>query len=115
MADVTQVELRSTTGSYVRGYLRAEPDEYYFCRGGGLGWGMPTALGVSLARDRSPVLCIVGDGSAMYSPQALWTAAAWLGYFAALWQLALGMQLSVSRMALSASAALGALSSLQRR
>jgi benzoylformate decarboxylase len=63
-----------TTGSYVRGYLRAEPGEYFFCRGGGLGWGMPAALGVSLARDRSPVLCVVGDGSAMYSPQALWTA-----------------------------------------
>jgi benzoylformate decarboxylase len=65
-----------TTGSYVRGYLRAMPDQYFFCRGGGLGWGMPAALGVSLARDRSPVLCVVGDGSAMYSPQALWTAAA---------------------------------------
>jgi benzoylformate decarboxylase len=37
---------------------------------------MPAALGVSLARDRSPVLCVVGDGSAMYSPQALWTAVA---------------------------------------
>jgi benzoylformate decarboxylase len=37
---------------------------------------MPAALGVSLAHDRSvPVLCAVGDGSAMYSPQALWTAA----------------------------------------
>ena len=65
-----------TTGSYVRGYLRAAPGEYFFCRGGGLGWGMPAALGVSLARDRSPVLCVVGDGSAMYSPQALWTAVA---------------------------------------
>jgi len=65
-----------TTGSYVRGYLRAEVGEYFFCRGGGLGWGMPAALGVSLARDRSPVLCVVGDGSAMYSPQALWTAVA---------------------------------------
>ncbi|HVM53376.1 MAG TPA: thiamine pyrophosphate-binding protein [Acidimicrobiales bacterium] len=64
-----------TTGSYVRGYLRAGPGEYFFCRGGGLGWGMPAALGVSLGRDRSPVLCVVGDGSAMYSPQALWTAA----------------------------------------
>jgi benzoylformate decarboxylase len=65
-----------TTGSYVRGYLRAGPGEYFFCRGGGLGWGMPAALGVSLGRDRAPVLCVVGDGSAMYSPQALWTAAA---------------------------------------
>jgi len=39
-----------------------------------LGWGMPAAVGVSLARDHAPVLCIVGDGSAMYSPQALWSA-----------------------------------------
>jgi benzoylformate decarboxylase len=50
-------------------------DGYFFCKGGGLGWGMPAACGVSLARDRAPVLCAVGDGSAMYSPQALWTAA----------------------------------------
>jgi benzoylformate decarboxylase len=64
-----------TTGVYVRGFHhRAVEDGYYFCRGGGLGWGMPAACGVSLARDRSPVLCAVGDGSAMYSPQALWTA-----------------------------------------
>ena len=49
---------------------------YLFCRGGGLGWGMPAALGASLGAGRDPVLCVVGDGSAMYSPQALWTAAA---------------------------------------
>jgi benzoylformate decarboxylase len=65
-----------TTGVYVRGFHhRAVEDGYFFCKGGGLGWGMPAACGVSLGRDRSPVLCVVGDGSAMYSPQALWTAA----------------------------------------
>jgi benzoylformate decarboxylase len=62
-----------TTGAYVRGFHKK--GRYFFCRGGGLGWGMPAALGVSLAADRGPVLCVVGDGSAMYSPQALWTAA----------------------------------------
>src|SRR2546423_14587262 len=36
---------------------------------------MPAACGISLARRGEPVLCVVGDGSAMYSPQALWTAA----------------------------------------
>jgi benzoylformate decarboxylase len=36
---------------------------------------MPAACGVSLGHEREPVLCVVGDGSAMYSPQALWTAA----------------------------------------
>ena len=62
-----------TTGSYVRGF---HDGPYLFCRGGGLGWGMPAALGASLAAGPGPVLCMVGDGSAMYSPQALWTAAA---------------------------------------
>lgn len=48
--------------------------QYFHNRGGTLGWGMAAAVGVSLAHDRAPVLCIVGDGSAMYSPQALWSA-----------------------------------------
>lgn len=66
-----------TTGVYVRGFHHwSEPGRYFFCTGGGLGWGMPAACGVSLAHGAAPVLCVVGDGSAMYSPQALWTAAA---------------------------------------
>jgi benzoylformate decarboxylase len=65
-----------TTGIYVRGFQRtADPGTYFFCRGGGLGWGMPAALGVKLARPDMPVLCAVGDGSAMYAIQSLWTAA----------------------------------------
>src|SRR5205807_6632235 len=63
-------------GFYVRGFHHSSrPGSYFFCRGGGLGWGMPAACGVSLGYGREPVLCVVGDGSAMYSPQALWTAA----------------------------------------
>ncbi|MBV9391538.1 MAG: thiamine pyrophosphate-binding protein [Verrucomicrobia bacterium] len=49
--------------------------QYFHNRGGALGWGMPASIGVSLARDHTPVLCMVGDGSAMFSPQALWSAA----------------------------------------
>ncbi|KAA0236292.1 MAG: Benzoylformate decarboxylase [Acidimicrobiales bacterium] len=74
--DTPIVDEAITSGIYVRGFQHTdEPDRYFFCRGGGLGWGMPASLGVSLGHDRSPVLCAVGDGSAMYSPQALWTAA----------------------------------------
>jgi benzoylformate decarboxylase len=70
------VEEAVTTGVHVREFHhRAHVDGYFSCRGGGLGWGMPAACGVSLGRDRAPVLCVVGDGSAMYSPQAIWTAA----------------------------------------
>jgi len=75
-AGTSVVDEAITTGVYVRGFHhRAVDDGYFFCKGGGLGWGMPAACGVSLGRDRSPVLCAVGDGSALYSPQALWTAA----------------------------------------
>ena len=75
--DTCVVDEAITTGVYVRGFHHwTEPGRYFFCTGGGLGWGMPAACGVSLGHDRAPVLCAVGDGSAMYSPQALWTAAA---------------------------------------
>ncbi|NEB74584.1 benzoylformate decarboxylase, partial [Streptomyces sp. SID14478] len=41
---------------------------------GALGWGLPLAVGRALA-DRRRVVCVLGDGSALYSVQALWTAA----------------------------------------
>ncbi len=53
-----------------------EPLSYLRARGGGsIGWGLPGALGVKLADPERPVLCISGDGSAMWSIQTLWTAA----------------------------------------
>ncbi|MET8244010.1 thiamine pyrophosphate-dependent enzyme [Streptomyces sp. NPDC005202] len=41
---------------------------------GALCWGLPLAVGRALA-DRRRVVCVLGDGSALYSVQALWTAA----------------------------------------
>ena len=43
--------------------------------GGGIGQGLPTGIGLKLARPERPVLCVSGDGSALYTIQALWTAA----------------------------------------
>ncbi len=42
---------------------------------GGIGFAMAGAIGVSLALPRRPVYAVIGDGSAMYTIQALWTAA----------------------------------------
>jgi len=50
-------------------------DDYYSGRGGGIGQGLAGALGVAAAQGKRPVLCLSGDGSSMYSIQALWTAA----------------------------------------
>ena len=42
---------------------------------GGIGWGIAAAVGVQLAQPARKVVALLGDGSAMYSIQALWTAA----------------------------------------
>ena len=42
---------------------------------GGLGYGMPAAVGVALAKPGTRVIGLIGDGSSMYSIQALWSAA----------------------------------------
>ncbi|TRW16804.1 benzoylformate decarboxylase [Glacieibacterium frigidum] len=49
-------------------------DEFHTCASGGLGHGLPAAVGVALARPERPVLCLLGDGSAMYAVQGLWSA-----------------------------------------
>lgn len=51
------------------------PQAYYGLASGGLGFGMPGAVGVSLAQPDRPVVATIGDGSSMYGIQALWTAA----------------------------------------
>jgi benzoylformate decarboxylase len=57
--------------------LRPHRDRYGYhaLASGGIGWGVPASVGVSLANPDRPVVCFSGDGSAMYSIQALWTAA----------------------------------------
>jgi benzoylformate decarboxylase len=48
---------------------------YFGLASGGIGFALPGAVGIALALPGRPVLAIVGDGSAMYSIQALWSAA----------------------------------------
>ncbi|MDP6428633.1 MAG: thiamine pyrophosphate-binding protein [Rhodospirillales bacterium] len=50
-------------------------NDYFGGRGGGIGQGIAGAIGVKLAYPERPVVAVCGDGSAMYSIQALWTAA----------------------------------------
>lgn len=52
-----------------------EPGSYYFPAAGGLGFGIPVALGVQLACPDRRVIGVIGDGSANFSITGLWTAA----------------------------------------
>ena len=74
--DIPIVDEAVATSLHVRAFLDSpSPRQYSFSRGGCLGWGMPAAIGCSLGLGREPVISLVGDGAALYSPQALWTAA----------------------------------------
>ncbi|TBW40691.1 thiamine pyrophosphate-binding protein [Siculibacillus lacustris] len=74
--DVAIVDEAIATYVQMRAFLNSpSPRQYSFLRGGALGWGMPAAVGCSLGLGREPVVSLVGDGAALYSPQALWTAA----------------------------------------
>ena len=74
--EVAIVDEAPATLGALRAFLSTESTrQYSFARGGALGWGMPAAVGFSLGIDRAPAVSIVGDGAALYSPQALWTAA----------------------------------------
>lgn len=51
------------------------PSSYFWPASGGLGFGMPAAVGVQMAMPQRPVIAVIGDGSANYGITALWTAA----------------------------------------
>ena len=74
--DALVVDESASSLSHVLRHLpfRAGSD-FFGSKTGTLGWGMGAALGVQLAHPRRRVVATIGDGSVMYAPQALWTAA----------------------------------------
>jgi benzoylformate decarboxylase len=62
-----------------RNDLRAQvwirrPASFFATASGGLGFAMPAAVGIKLSWPERPVVCLVGDGSALYVAQTLWSA-----------------------------------------
>lgn len=52
-----------------------ESETFYTMCSGGLGYGLPAAVGVAMGKPGTCVIGLIGDGSAMYAIQALWSAA----------------------------------------
>jgi benzoylformate decarboxylase len=79
-ADGVLVQESPSNLAALRRHVRIRrPASYFTMASGGLGFGLPAAVGIALAeRDTGrgrPVVAVVGDGSFHYSVQALWTAA----------------------------------------
>ena len=74
--DAVVIDETISSGYGLRTLLRSDDARSFFgLRGGGIGWGLPAAIGAQMALPDRPVVALVGDGSAMYTCQALWTAA----------------------------------------
>lgn len=74
-ANAIIVEEAPTSRPPMQAYLRLNrPDSFFTTASGGLGYGMPASVGVSLARPDARVIAIIGDGSAMYGIQSLFSA-----------------------------------------
>ena len=73
------VVLESPTSTLaLRNRLRiSRPGSYFFCAGGGLGYGLAAGIGVQLAQPSRPVVCVLGEGSAQYAITGFWTAVAY--------------------------------------
>jgi benzoylformate decarboxylase len=68
-------ESLTTGGNALRRAIGGKATDLFGMKGGGIGMGLPTALGAKAAMPGRPVVCVSGDGSAMYTIQSLWTAA----------------------------------------
>jgi thiamine pyrophosphate-dependent acetolactate synthase large subunit-like protein len=68
-------EALTCSPAITRYFTPSRTGQYFLTRGGSLGVGIPGAIGVKLANPDKTVIGFTGDGGAMYTIQALWTAA----------------------------------------
>jgi benzoylformate decarboxylase len=74
--EATVVDESASSKAKLHKHIRLNrPGGYHSSAAGGLGFVMPAAVGLKLALPERPVVCVIGDGSSMYSIQALWSAA----------------------------------------
>jgi benzoylformate decarboxylase len=61
--------------SDVRQWMNLPAGEYLINGSGGIGWGLAASVGAAIGNPDRQVVAIIGDGSALYASEALWTAA----------------------------------------
>jgi acetolactate synthase-1/2/3 large subunit len=74
--DAIVVDESATSGAFVPALTRtSEPHDWLSLTGGSIGYGLPVSIGAAVACPDRKVICLHGDGGAMYTIQALWTMA----------------------------------------
>ena len=73
--DAQWVDESGLSTSDVRQWMRLPAGRYLINGSGGIGWGLPAAVGAAIAQPDRLTVAVIGDGSALYASEALWTAA----------------------------------------
>ena len=74
--DVVVCDEAATSGFFVTPHAwSAKPLDWLALTGGSIGQGLPLATGAAIGAPDRPVVCLHGDGGAMYTIQSLWTQA----------------------------------------
>lgn len=73
-SDILVQESPSNVGDLAMAWPIVRQASYFTSASGGLGWGLPAAVGMALAQRNRTVICVIGDGSLHYSVQAIYTA-----------------------------------------
>ncbi|MDE0759772.1 MAG: thiamine pyrophosphate-dependent enzyme, partial [Pseudomonadales bacterium] len=74
--DAIIVDESATSGAFVPEMTRTtEPHDWLSLTGGSIGYGLPVSIGAAVACPDRKIVCLHGDGGAMYTIQALWTMA----------------------------------------
>ncbi|WP_328891023.1 thiamine pyrophosphate-dependent enzyme [Streptomyces sp. NBC_00316] len=74
-SDDTVIALEWTSADMVRDRLTiTRPKSLFYPAAGGLGWGLPAAIGLRLGCPERPVVALIGDGAMQYTTSGLWSA-----------------------------------------
>jgi benzoylformate decarboxylase len=60
--------------SDVRQWMQLKAGEYLINGSGGIGWGLAASVGTAIGSGKRQIVAVIGDGSALYASEALWTA-----------------------------------------
>jgi benzoylformate decarboxylase len=72
--DALWVDESGLSTSDVRQWMPLAAGDYLINGSGGIGWGLAAAVGAAIGNPRRQVVAVIGDGSALYASEALWTA-----------------------------------------
>jgi benzoylformate decarboxylase len=74
-SDAVWVDEAGLSTSDVRQWMNLKAGEYLINGSGGIGWAIGGSVGAAIGRRERQIVAVIGDGSALYAAEALWSAA----------------------------------------